>query len=51
MACCKLASEDCAFGTFSFEHVRDVQPGEMVISTPEGQLISKQVRLGQQRRL
>jgi amidophosphoribosyltransferase len=38
-----IASEDCAFGPIAFERVRDVQPGEMVIITPEGQLISKQV--------
>jgi amidophosphoribosyltransferase len=42
-----IASEDCAFGPIAFERVRDVQPGEMVIITPEGQLISKQVRLQQ----
>ncbi len=39
-----IASEDCAFGPIAFERVRDVQSGEMVIITPEGQLISKQVR-------
>jgi amidophosphoribosyltransferase len=39
-----IASEDCAFGPIAFERVRDVQPGEMVIITPEGQLLSKQVR-------
>lgn len=39
-----VASEDCAFGPIAFERVRDVQPGEMVIITPEGQLVSKQVR-------
>lgn len=42
-----IASEDCAFGPIAFERVRDVQPGEMVIITSEGQLVSKQVR-GQQ---
>lgn len=38
-----IASEDCAFGPIAFERVRDVQPGEMVIITSEGQLVSKQV--------
>ena len=37
-----LASEDCAFGPNGFERVRDVQPGEMVVVTPEGRLLSKQ---------
>lgn len=41
-----IASEDCAFGPIAFERVRDVQPGEMVIITPEGQLLSKQVSEG-----
>jgi hypothetical protein len=37
-----VASEDCAFGPIAFERVRDVKPGEMVIITPEGRLLSKQ---------
>jgi amidophosphoribosyltransferase len=37
-----VASEDCAFGPIAFSRVRDVQPGEMVIITPEGQLVSQQ---------
>lgn len=37
-----IASEDCAFGPICFERVRDVQPGEMVIITEEGKLVSKQ---------
>lgn len=40
--CRAIASEDCAFGPIAFERVRDVQPGEMVIITPEGELVSKQ---------
>ena len=44
-----IASEDCAFGPIGFERVRDIRPGEMVIVTEEGDLISRQVaevRLG-----
>lgn len=41
-----VASEDCAFGPIGFERVRDVQPGEIIIVTPEGKLISKQVAKG-----
>lgn len=37
-----VASEDCAFGPIGFERVRDVAPGEMVVITPEGKLISRQ---------
>ena len=37
-----VASEDCAFGPIGFERVRDVQPGEMVIITEEGKLMSRQ---------
>lgn len=37
-----VASEDCAFGPIGFERVRDVAPGEMIIITPEGKLISRQ---------
>ncbi|CAG9467099.1 unnamed protein product [Pedinophyceae sp. YPF-701] len=37
-----VASEDCAFGPLGFERVRDVAPGEMIIVTPQGELISQQ---------
>jgi glutamine phosphoribosylpyrophosphate amidotransferase len=37
-----IASEDCAFGPIGFERVRDVLPGEMVIITEEGKLMSRQ---------
>lgn len=42
-----VASEDCAFGPIAFERVRDVHPGEMVIITPEGQLVTQQCAPGQ----
>lgn len=42
-----VASEDCAFGPIAFERVRDVKPGEMIIITPEGKLLSKQCVPGQ----
>jgi len=42
-----VASEDCAFGPNGFERVRDVMPGEMVVITPEGRLISHQCAAGQ----
>lgn len=42
-----VASEDCAFGPIGFERVRDVQPGEIIVVTPEGKLLSKQVAEGQ----
>lgn len=38
-----IASEDAAFGPIGFTRLRDVQPGEMVIITEAGKLISKQV--------
>eukprot|EP00887_Chlorella_sp_A99_P005217 scaffold1.g5217.t1 len=38
-----VASEDCAFGPIGYERVRDIAPGEMVIITEEGNLVSKQV--------
>ena len=41
-----IASEDCAFGPIGFERVRDVQPGEMIIISPEGKLQSRQVCVG-----
>jgi glutamine phosphoribosylpyrophosphate amidotransferase len=37
-----VASEDCAFGPISFKRVRDVQPGEMVIITEDGELVCSQ---------
>lgn len=37
-----VASEDCAFGPIGFQRVRDVRPGEMIIITPEGQIVSRQ---------
>lgn len=37
-----LASEDCSFGPIGFDRVRDVNPGEMIIITPEGKLLSQQ---------
>eukprot|EP00798_Chlamydomonas_sp_ICE-L_P021025 gene21025-27892_t len=37
-----VASEDCAFGPIGFERVRDVLPGEMIIVTPEGKLLTRQ---------
>ncbi|GFR45506.1 hypothetical protein Agub_g6894 [Astrephomene gubernaculifera] len=41
-----IASEDCAFGPIGFERVRDVQPGEMVVITEEGKLMSRQCAQG-----
>ena len=38
-----VSSEDCAFGPIGFERVRDVLPGEMVVITEDGELVSKQV--------
>lgn len=40
-----LASEDCAFGPVGFERVRDINPGEAVLITEDGQLLTRQVRL------
>lgn len=37
-----VASEDCAFGPIGFKRVRDVQPGEMVIITEDGELVCSQ---------
>lgn len=37
-----VASEDCAFGPIGFKRVRDVLPGEMIVVTQNGQLISRQ---------
>lgn len=41
-----MASEDCSFGPIGFERVRDINPGEMIIITPEGELLSKQCVVG-----
>ena len=38
-----VASEDCAFGPIGFERVRDVTPGEMIVISPEGKFVSRQV--------
>lgn len=38
-----IASEDCAFGPIGFERVRDVNPGEMVIVSQEGKLVTRQL--------
>jgi len=37
-----LASEDCAFGPVGFERVRDINPGEAVLITEDGQLLTRQ---------
>ena len=37
-----IASESCAFGPLGYSRVRDVRPGELLIITPEGKLISHQ---------
>lgn len=42
-----VASEDCAFGPNGYERVRDVLPGEMVVITPSGQLVTRQCVSGQ----
>jgi amidophosphoribosyltransferase len=42
-----VASEDCAFGPIGFERVRDVQPGEVVVISPDGKLHTKQVVQGE----
>ena len=38
-----LASEDCAFGPVGFERVRDIAPGEAVLITEDGKLLTRQV--------
>lgn len=42
-----VASEDCAFGPIGFERVRDVAPGEMVVVTEDGRLVTHQCAPGQ----
>ena len=42
-----VASEDCAFGPIGFERVRDVAPGEMVVITDDGRLVSHACAPGQ----
>ncbi|KAK9863324.1 hypothetical protein WJX84_002936 [Apatococcus fuscideae] len=37
-----VASEDCAFGPIGFQRVRDVRPGEMLVISESGELISRQ---------
>lgn len=37
-----VASEDCAFGPIGFERVRDVRPGEMIVITEDGTLVSRE---------
>jgi len=37
-----VASEDCAFGPINFTRVRDVQPGEMIVITEEGKLVTRE---------
>eukprot|EP00963_Diacronema_lutheri_P008102 scaffold694_cov338-Pavlova_lutheri.AAC.44 len=38
-----VASEDCAFGPLGYSRVRDIQPGEAIIITPQGELQSRQL--------
>lgn len=42
-----FASEDCAFGPIGFTRVRDIQPGEAVLVTLDGKLITQQVHTGE----
>ena len=37
-----VASEDSAFGPLGFNRVRDVNPGEAILITPDGRLESRQ---------
>lgn len=37
-----VASEDCAFGPIGFERVRDVSPGEMIVITEDGKLVTRE---------
>eukprot|EP01023_Acetabularia_acetabulum_P022058 TRINITY_DN21766_c0_g1_i1.p1 TRINITY_DN21766_c0_g1~~TRINITY_DN21766_c0_g1_i1.p1 ORF type:complete len:536 (-),score=95.16 TRINITY_DN21766_c0_g1_i1:479-1849(-) len=37
-----VASEDCAFGPIGFRRVRDIRPGELLVITTDGQLVSQQ---------
>jgi amidophosphoribosyltransferase len=37
-----IASEDSAFGPLGFTRVRDVNPGEAILITPEGKMVSRQ---------
>jgi len=41
-----VASEDCAFGPVGFTRVRDVAPGEMIVITEEGELLTRQCAIG-----
>jgi len=42
-----FASEDCAFGPIGFERVRDVMPGEAVLITEDGSIVSRQCVAGE----
>eukprot|EP01025_Chloroclados_australasicus_P052179 TRINITY_DN6073_c0_g1_i4.p1 TRINITY_DN6073_c0_g1~~TRINITY_DN6073_c0_g1_i4.p1 ORF type:complete len:495 (+),score=42.13 TRINITY_DN6073_c0_g1_i4:56-1486(+) len=37
-----VASEDCAFGPIGFRRVRDIRPGELLVITVDGKLVSQQ---------
>ena len=37
-----VASEDCAFGPIGFVRVRDVSPGEMIVITEDGKLVTRE---------
>lgn len=37
-----VASEDCAFGPIGFDRVRDVAPGEMIVITEDGTLVTRE---------
>ena len=41
-----VASEDCAFGPIGFKLVRDINPGETVVITEQGELLTRQCAVG-----